>query len=462
MTNGYIDLDGTGDREPTEVELAATAGAFLKIIPRMGVPLIGILGDSIAELQSSNTSTARYTSSTGMVNWACTLLHGRLAFNPAHNFGVGGERSDQILARTDAAIAAFVAAGVKFCFISAMTNDVFQKRAPALALADGIMIPERVRDAGITPLLNTIMPRTFDTLATGAERTTARNQQCWINAELRKWALTAPGIILIDLVRPVTDPASAVGEPLGGATNPEGLTFDRLHPTPRLGFIGGKKIAAALDPFLPPRVVSYQTSIDAFHATENPNGNKLTNGKLAGNTGTDGTGATGDFATGWTASRNTGVTATVDGAKVIETDPDGGADTEWQRMVVSASGGTGRDAVRIRQTISVGSAKYSIGEVVKMRARARVVAAAGLLGVVPELIQQNATINTAVSSGMLYHSVSSVNYLLPTATWEGDIETPPMTILSDVANLQCDLQVHVNAASATVTVDFADAELIPA
>jgi len=455
-TNNQTDIADPADRGPS------LEGAFLKIIPRMGVPLIGILGDSIAELQSSNTSTARYTSSSGMINWACTLLHGRMAFDPVNNYGVGGERSDEVLARTATAITAFVAAGVKFCFVSAGTNDVFQKRASALIIADIEAIALLLRESGITPLVNTIMPRTYDALATGAERTTARNQQSFINAELREWAMTTPGIILIDLVRRVTDPASAAGEPLGGASNPEGFTFDRLHPAPRLGYVGGKVIAAALDPFLPPRVASYQTLIDVYHATENLNGNKLTNGKLTGTTGTDSTGASGDFATSWTASRYTGSTATIVGSKVTETDADGGASTEWQRCVVAASGGTGRDSVRLRQTVSAASAKYAIGEIVKMRMRVKIVAATGLLGATPELVQQNASINTAVSTGLAFYSVSSVNYLWPALAWEGVVETPPMTILSDVVNLQCDLQVHVDAASAAVTVDFADVELIPA
>jgi hypothetical protein len=455
-TNTKTDIADPADRGPS------LEGAFLKIIPRMGVPLIGILGDSIAELQSVNTSTGRYMSSSGMVNWACALLHGRMAFNPALNYGVGGEASNEVLARTATAITAFVTAGVKFCFVSAGTNDVFEKRASALTIADIKAIAILLRDAGITPLVNTIMPRTYDALATGGERTTARNQQSYINAELRKWALTTPGIILIDLVRRITDPASAAGEPLGGAANPEGFTYDRLHPAPRLGYVGGKVIAAALDPFIPPRIASYQTLIDVYHATENLNGNKLTNGKLTGTTGTDGTGASGDFATSWTASRYAGSTATIVGSKVTETDADGGASTEWQRCVVAASGGTGRDSVRLRQTVSAASAKYATGDIVKMRMRVKIVAADGLLGATPELVQQNASINTAVSTGLAFYSVSSVNYLWPELAWEGVIETPPMTILSDVVNLQCDLQIHVDAASATVTVDFADAELIPA
>ncbi len=432
--------------------------------PLLAEARIGLFGDSIAGSQSQSTSTDRYTSACGMVPWACALSGGRLTTNPNWNYGVSGERTDEMLTRLSAAVAALVAAGVRFVFISGGTNDIFQKRTPADVFANIVKIATTFRDAGITPILLAIMPRTYASLATSGERTTARNQQSWINNSLRAWSVTTPGVVLLDLVRQVTDPADVDGNPLGGSATKTGLTYDQLHPATRLGYLGGKAIVAALSPILPPRKPYYATAVDVYHATENPLGNKLVNGKLTGTTGTDGTGATGDQPTSWTASRSGGSTATVVGSKVTATDPDGGASTEWYRMTITASGGTAgsADTIRLRQSVTLASGKYAIGDRVKLRTRVRVIDADGLFGVSPVLTQQD-TGNIAFATGMVRFAVSAVTYLFPdVAIDEMILETPDTTINAAMTTIQCDLLVSVDAGSSAAILDFTDVELIPA
>ena len=79
---------------------------------------------------------------------------------------------------------------------------------------------------------------------------------------------------------------------------------DGIHDNVLSAKINGKRLADQLAPFLPLVERGFVGVGDVYDATLNPSGNILTNGLMAGSTGTLSNGATGVAPTGWTAQRS--------------------------------------------------------------------------------------------------------------------------------------------------------------
>lgn len=168
----------------SEAELTAT---FVKPVARTLV----VIGDSITE-QGGMLTASPHRNTTSFWTWGLNLLGQRLDL--LANLGVGGQRTDEILAR----IANAVALAPGWMHVLAGTNDVGQDVPTATSTANLTAIYDAVQSAGIRLIVGTIPPRT--TASAGQkERAAALNQ--WIREE----ASRRVGVILVDYEAALTD-----------------------------------------------------------------------------------------------------------------------------------------------------------------------------------------------------------------------------------------------------------------
>lgn len=121
------------------------------------------------------------------------------------NFGVGGERSDEILARVPDALASRPAT----VLVLAGTNDVRQGRADG-SIDTLTQIAEEIEAGGATPVFATLPPSDEFPGETSA-----------LNERLRAWA-DEGGLELLDFWTPLADP---------DGTFADGMSDDGTHPS---------------------------------------------------------------------------------------------------------------------------------------------------------------------------------------------------------------------------------------
>lgn len=99
---------------------------------------------------------------------------------------------------------------------------------------------------------------------------------------------------------------------------------DGVHLMANGAMIVGQAVVNSLRPYYPIRKFVTTSGADAYHATDNPNGNWISNGKLLG--GTDGTlGGTAVAPTGWTLSGTGVAIAYQTAATILGADDNGGS-----------------------------------------------------------------------------------------------------------------------------------------
>lgn len=275
---------------------------------------VAILGASIAEMAGGggagvyDTAIASpYTRADGYFPWANASLGGRLTM--VKNAGVGGERSDQILARvTDVTNLATLPG---YCILSDMaSNDLLQSVASATIIANVSAICDALQAKGITIVICTVLP---------LAGTNAHLQR---QAEVNRWIrdrVGQPGFIVCDWAARWTDPTTVVPR--------TGLSTDGTHPTALGAGAIGKVLADAIRPHLGGSIHLASHNLDQLTSNLNP--------MMVGTGGTASTGTSGSVATNWTTLRGTG-SGTLTAAKVARTDNIGG---EWQSLTLAGGGG---------------------------------------------------------------------------------------------------------------------------
>jgi lysophospholipase L1-like esterase len=275
---------------------------------------VAILGASIAEMAGGvgvgvyDTAVASpFTRADGYFTWANMSLGGRLTM--VKNAGVGGQRSDQILARVTDVTNLSVLPG--YCILSdAASNDLVQSIPSATIVTNLDAICDALQAKGITVVICTSLP-----LAGNAAHLLRQEE---VNTWIRGRA-TQPGFIVCDWAARWTD-ATTAGPKTGFAT-------DGIHPTPLGAGAIGKVLADALRPYIGGSVLLPSHNLDGLAVNVNP--------MMVGTAGTVSTGTTGQAADNWTTLRGSGA-GTMAGAKVARTDGVGGA---WQSLTLAGGGG---------------------------------------------------------------------------------------------------------------------------
>lgn len=381
---------------------------------------LATLGDSISAVNSSGTATTAQKNALGFAAWACVLSRQRVVHTHALNFGVAGETSSQVLAR----VGQVVAARPNICTVLAGTNDGAISGGSATTIANLDAIYSALTGAGILVIAIPITPR-------GSGTTAERQRMLRVNDWIKR--RSGRNFIVLDLT-----------ENFGhSAWVPKaGYTYDNLHPTPVGAFQIGKALAALVTALIPSAPAPGVTTLDTYDAVNNPSGNLLPNGVMAGTGGGLATGFTGQlannhFINGTPAMQSTSVVFSkstfADGIRAA------------QRVVWS---GTYASALGFQIASNSTPAWASAGDV--LEATIEVEVAAG----------SNAHFSffdyTAWSSGYgggTDLAISATN-ASPTEGWSGILKTPPITVPAALTTLSIGLQFTAVGTSGTAQLDM--------
>lgn len=300
-----------------------TPAAIARVARRANT--IVLLGDSIT-IQDAAAGSTTYAAGTGAVGYfaQANVLMGH-PFTPIYNAGVGGERTDQILARVQSDV---IARDPGWCSVLAGTNDVAQSIPAATAIANLRAIYDRILSAGIRLVVCTVPPTGY--LVSAAQKDTFYK----LNAFIKDYAANTGGVVLVDWNSRLVNTAD--GKALAG------LTADGTHPLAEMAYRMGKVWAAAVTPALGGvnrRLVGGPNDPDNLVAGF---------GMMTGTAGTLGTGGTGEVADGWTLTQVSSGAVFV-GAKVARADNVQGA---WQQITAS---GTNAGPIKLYRTVGMGT-----------------------------------------------------------------------------------------------------------
>lgn len=239
---------------------------------------VAIYGDSRTANCSSGALPNKFTENYGYASWFGQYSGGRILFDPAFNFGVGGDTTTQWAARVNTVIAS--AADVVVCLIS--TNDRTADFTLAQTQQNIENVIAKLQAAGKIVVFIAETPRG------GANVLTAPRQA--IHDQVRAWIksyLPTIGVRVVDVYSLLTDTAS--------------VTVDGLHPSPVGARIIGEAVAKAIkELFKSPAILPKESAV--YNSATNVFGPINTNALLTGTTGTKSASAnsTGVVATGYT------------------------------------------------------------------------------------------------------------------------------------------------------------------
>lgn len=299
--------------------LVGPGGAVLPIGRQIPSLIVAGLGSSSVDNNSSVSGRVAATSTSGFITWASTLSHGAIWMPPSHDFGLSGDLTAGILGRVDAVLAA--SPRPDLCIIHAITNDIAAGIPFPTYTANFAAIVDRLLGGGVTPVVMIPQPCRGDTAAIHAGYARAHE---WMRATYGKKS----GVILVDAIDELIDPAATTYEALAG------VMADNRHLNTKGAFLMGRRLAAQLAASgVVQRSVSLRSNGDLYDATNNPTGNLIENGMMLGSSAAVVTGgvAAGHVATGWlTAAAMNG--ATVTPSKVVDS-----AGKEWQQFAFSGT-----------------------------------------------------------------------------------------------------------------------------
>lgn len=436
---------GLADYMRDELRFPKVSGA-----PSIG-PKFAILGDSITEFCSGNrlpplSNPIQIWRNDGYAAWLRILSNQRVNLSTASNFGVSGDRLDQMLVR----VPTIVAAKFDYCIVEGGTNDITQGTSFDSMIATWKQIVNTLIDGGVIPIVTPIIPRG------DAVTSTQILKQLRYNNYVQEYAL-ANGLIFVNWNKYLLDMTSATNAPLSGM-----LRSDNIHPAIPGGYWMGKALADEINLILPTRETSMvHGPSDYYHATDNPTGNLLyttttSRGTLAGTGGTA-TASTGltyvnnGLAAGWTAIRGTATsTCTQTLSKENKT-----ISGERQVIQIAAGSDGGSDEI-YNFRFSPSLSDVAAGEWIYGEATIEVSAAPTRVRSLEFYLFENRPSNaqTSVDNG----SNDSLSGFLPATTWSGTFRTEPIQRQSDTTSLQANIRVRLNASGSTagITIKVGD------
>lgn len=426
--------------------------------------VVALLGDSITANNSTNTGGTSSMGGRGYFSWAHILSGKRLNFSLANNFGVSGDRLDQIALRT----ANVIGAAPDLVIVHGGTNDLLAGRTFAQmqsSMLNDILVPlfnsSSVRNVIVIPIL----PRTGLSTA-----------QASLRAYFNRWLIEL-GLGRSDLVTalpagrlPIVVPMSNLledmsnGTPIGGASNlATSVTSDGLHPSLLGAYWMGFQLNAVISQIYPPRPSDALGFADIYDPVNNPAGNLLITGGvnagiMAGTGGTlttsSGLTPTGVVANGLRIFRSAGTSvATMVGAKENpRTDLANPAQTgERQRITVNVTGAGLANELYVLNNVSatLTQSNFAAGDMVYAECKMQVLAGATNL----QGFQLGVTDAGTVPQNGLDAPAFASTPVLPGVAWTGTLRTPPIT-LGTSPNISVALQAWLNTTTGSASVDF--------
>jgi hypothetical protein len=315
----------------------------------------------------------RNISAANHFGWGNALAGERVVLSG--NWGVSGDRTDQMLARLNPALTS----GAGWLYIHAGVNDIgaaFANYTPAIGPYAGVLVTPanvgliafaNIKYAADAALLQGIRP--LIVLDPGSTALTAAQigQLIELNERIREYVERTPGAVLFDLPAALWLPTNSTTA-IAFCAN---CMRDTTHQSSVGAYIAGKAFAALLQAIIPPMPRQVRNII------ETPSANSLVslmaNPLFATTTGgTAGAGATGSVPASWTVQRGSGSgTQTV----VVSTGApaDGSPGTE---LILTCTFSAAGDEIRLFQDITL--ANWSQGDILQGQANIAVDASANL------------------------------------------------------------------------------------
>ncbi|KAA2237654.1 SGNH/GDSL hydrolase family protein [Salinarimonas soli] len=437
---------------------------WLTDIRAVNGPVLAVLGDSISARASTLSGTRKSYNSIGIPTWLNILSGQRFNFPLANNFGVSGDRIDQIAAR----VPNVIAARPDICLVLAGTNDITQNTPLATMQSGMTAILRDLLDAGILPIVIPILPRVTSGGAstTGAQKRRLASFNTWL-AELcygRADLVAAAGLtprrlpIFVETRRALTDYTSATGEPLAG------MLLDGLHPTAQGVYYVATAILAVLDRLFPPRPTTLADVLDIYDATDNLTGNRLISGSnnyglMAGTGGTlvtaTGLVPTGAVATFWRAARAIGAG---NGSTLVlaKENPrtDGLGNGERQRMTVTLGGSGGLASEKYAFYVSGVTSGFAAGDVVFAEIAYELVGTPLNVQAILTEITETGPASPQTAQDGCYDTTVGGTHVFPNVPHKGVLRTPPITLQPGFTGLNIGAVVLMNAVSNIGSADI--------
>lgn len=393
-----------------------------------------VLGDSRAA-QVHVDPQMRNRAGYNHFNWGNALSGQRAVI--AGNWGVSGDRTDQMLARLSTAIAS----GGGWLYIIAGVNDHAQNYPTAGT--SGVTAFNNIKLCADTAALYGV--RSMICLETGAQGLTAAQigQVIEQNERLREYADKAPYVVLVDLPFALMNPTNSVS---ALAFKPN-YSADGTHEANLGAYYGGKIAMLPLfQQLLPPRVGSIRNIV------ETPSANSLVS--LLANPlfatasgGTIGTGAgTGTVAGSWTSNRG----GTASAVYSVGAPADGSPGNE---QVMACTFGAANEEIRIQQDVAL--ANWSPGDIIRATAEVSVDAGSSNLAGVYLYLQCNGTGDPGSLGAQTAMDMYPQTAQGPTETYTISLETESLQIPAYTTKSWVTMYVRAissGAGSATVRV----------
>jgi lysophospholipase L1-like esterase len=364
---------------------AGLVGAFPK------VSLIAYLGDSITNQHGVYTddTQVKVFSLRGRLHALMSdpelsramYVDGRL------NFGISGETSTQILARTPAAIATARAMGAQAFDLMAGTNDVGTDIETVWS--NLTQICQLILDAGFGLNFWSILQRSNarwqDAVTAGTITQAAVDAEKTKNEAIRlRQIIYAAGKPRVRHI----DPVPAMNDPAYDRCARAEYFVDGLHPNILGGFVMAGVAKPVYRPLLAPPTLDLAATTDIL----------LTNPHLTGTGGVVGLDvqAGSSIPTGWSAQRTRGQTKDSGTLTIYEEASDDGVSDSWRVMDFQnylRAAADGNENWAIQQQILLSSGKYVPGDVLELTAEARLWSHNGnLIGISANISETDGTL----------------------------------------------------------------------
>ena len=453
---GYAvtDLDGPGNT-PLPVLAShnpVTEGVEVLAVPLSFGPVVALLGDSILATDDDIGPT-RYQVAAGVQSWAKVLSKQRFVCNFENNFAVVGSTSATVISsgKLDDCIASTPSA----CVVLIGTNDVSAAVSSATIIANLTTIYRSLLNAGIYVIAIPILPRSV----TPSSGTMATMQKAinYVNGFIKRFAALNRGMYVADPWQNIVDMSN--GQVLGGipgGTRYAAYSYDGLHPSGRGGYWIGKAVSDIVNLIYPPNNDLSWSINDYYDATNNPNGNLLTNGFMnVASGGTAGVGASGVIPGTWNiASIGSAKALTANTVVQIATENTTEASLKYNAInsvITMGASPTTSESVWYKHDAS----GLTVGRSVYGEVEVEVVSSTADCLFEVTLRLQDGTIVMMD----LCNSASANSAYLPNLSWKGVLKTQPFVLSAAGVNFVIVVQLDGTVPGATATIKISRAAM---
>lgn len=390
--------------------------------------VLSAIGDSITARGDSAAGNFTDRTLAGYLSWVRIRTRQRFYCPPAHNFGVNGETTGQMLAR----ISDVLAVQPSVCIVHAGTNDLSGASASSYAdiIANLTGIYDALASIGCAIIAIPITGRSSpNALSDDNKRRIGQRVNQWIRSQsyTRKRFYVADASLSFD-------------DPKGTAwTERSGMTEDGIHSGQVGAYTLADKVVSILNALYPADFFQpFANPIDTYDATYDPTGNILTNGNMAGSTAAGI--ATGNVATGWNDNFSVLRGSAAAYSKVTLAD---GRDATQLDLSGNINGSTGS----VELGCSVDHTKLASGEAMQAAVDVTIGANAMISGLLCSLQVTVGGVTTYARDG-----VGNQSFPLPPGGYSGTLLTPRLAITGTPTSAALILRTQLRNAGVSTPI----------